>query len=436
MNRPHWLRSRSGPCRTPRGPHRRRPGGPPWPGPGGPPWRRWLEESPGSQPLPWLTSFAVLVVQQVGSQAAEANQQGVRLPLDVYARLLLAVGPLLLVLRHRRPRTAAFGTAAAALVYIGAGYPYGPVFVSVAVACFAAVVAGHRYAAWGSLGLLWAGHLIIGHVLYRWLPPAGDAPPGWGSELLVAAWVAAILAAAELARTRRQEWARRQAEEEEAERRRVDEERLRIARELHDVLAHSISVINVQAGVGLALLDSDPEQARTALTTIKGASKEALGEVRQVLDTLRAPGAAPRAPAPGLDRLPELTAQAADAGLEVTTDTEGAAVTLPPGADLAAFRIIQEALTNVVRHSRSRTARVRLHHGAGEFTIQVDDEGPAAEGGTSGGGNGLVGMRERAAALGGSAEAGPRDDGGFRVTVRFPADSGGTVTAPPAKETP
>lgn len=407
----------------------------------GPPWQRWLEQAPGSRPLPWLTSLAVLVVQQVGSQAAAAGQSGSRLPLDVYARLLLAVGPLLLLLRHRCPRTTAFGVAAAAAVYLGAGYPYGPVFVSVAVACFAALVAGHRYAAWGALALVWAGHLIVGHVLYPWLPPAGDGPPGWGGELGVAAWVVAILAAAELARTRRQEWARRRAAAEEEEQRRTDEERLRIARELHDVLAHSISVINVQAGVGLALLDSDREQARSALTTIKAASKEALGEVRQVLDTLRAPGAAPRAPAPGLGRLTELTEQAAGAGLQVTTETEGTPAPLPPGADLAAFRIIQEALTNVVRHSGSRTARVRLRYAPGELRLDVDDDGPAVEGGPTGGGNGLVGMRERAAALGGAAEAGPRG-GGFRVTARLPlaapagvTGAAGTAEAP-AKETP
>jgi signal transduction histidine kinase len=340
--------------------------------------------------------------------------------------------------RHRYPRTAVFGTAAATIIYLGAGYPYGPVFVSVAVAAFAAVVAGHRYAAVAALGLVWAGQLLTGYALREWLPPANDQPPGWQSELLVAAWIAAVLAAAELARTRRQEWARRRAEEEEAERRRVNEERLRIARELHDVLAHSISVINVQAGVGLALLDSDPAQARTALTTIKSASKEALGEVRQVLDTLRAKGDAPRTPAPGLARLPELTAQAADAGLRVTVETEGEVSPLPPGADLAAFRIVQEALTNLIRHSGSRTALVRLHHGSGELRVDIDDDGPAAESGTAAatGGNGLVGMRERAAALGGSAEAGPRDDGGFRVTARLPMTAGGNVTPPPAKESP
>jgi signal transduction histidine kinase len=135
---------------------------------------------------------------------------------------------------------------------------------------------------------------------------------------------------------------------------------------------------------------------------------------------------------PGLDRLPELTAQAGDAGLQVTTVTEGEPAPLPPGADLAAFRIVQEALTNVLRHSRARAAHIRLQYRTGEFRLVVDDDGPASDGGRTGerltgGGNGLVGMRERAAAVGGSAEAGPRPDRGFRVTARLPLSGGGSV---------
>jgi signal transduction histidine kinase len=230
--------------------------------------------------------------------------------------------------------------------------------------------------------------------------------------------VVAIVAVSELVRVRREQWARDRAERAQAARRRADEERLRIARELHDVLAHSISVINVQAGVGLALLDSDPEQARTALTTIKAASKEALGEVRQVLDTLRAPGEAPRAPAPGLDRLPELVDQAASAGLRV--EVVGEAPDLLPGTDLAAFRIVQEALTNVVRHSGSRHARVQVGQAAGALRLWIDDDGPATGEDAGGSGNGLAGMRERAAALGGTIEAGPRADGGYGVLAVLP----------------
>ncbi len=246
----------------------------------------------------------------------------------------------------------------------------------------------------------------------------------------------AIVAAAEFVRVRREQWTAQRAERERAEKRRADEERLRMARELHDVLAHSISVINVQAGVGLALLDTDPEQARTALTTIKAASKEALGEVRQVLDTLRTPGDAPRAPAPGLDRLPELVEQAAGAGLTVTVTTDGVRGAVPPGADLAAFRIVQEALTNVVRHSGSRTAEVRVGYEPDRITLRIDDEGPATGTDAGGSGNGLAGMRERAAALGGTIEAGTRPEGGFRVRAGLPLPADGTGRAAHRKETP
>ncbi len=187
-------------------------------------------------------------------------------------------------------------TCAATLVCLAAGYPYGPVFV--AVGCFSAIVTGHRKAAWWSLGGLWAGHVLVSHWLYRWLPTDGDRAAPWSQEGSVTAWVVAVVAAAELLRVRRERWAAARAEREAAKRRRADEERLRMARELHDVLAHSISVINVQAGVGLALLDSDPEQARTALTTIKGAGKEALDEIRQVLAHLRTPGDARPPPPP------------------------------------------------------------------------------------------------------------------------------------------
>lgn len=363
---------------------------------------------------------AVCVVQQVGSGFAAHNQRADTVGLDGTARALLTLGPLLLLARFRFPRTAVLGTCGVTLAYLAAGYPYGPVLLSVVVAGFTALVAGYRYATWGALGMLWLGTVLASHTVYRLLPSAGDGPGTWGADLFMLAWMVALCTAGELARVRGAERERQRRAAEEAERRRADEERLRIARELHDVLAHSISVINVQAGVGLTLLDSDPAQARTALTTIKEASKEALGEVRQVLTALRTPGDAPRTPAPGLDRLPELTEQAAGAGLRVAITTEGRPGPLPPGADLAAFRVVQEALTNVVRHSGSRTARVLVRYGAGDLKLLVDDEGPATGTGPSGGGNGLVGMRERAASLGGTVEAGQRADGGFRVRAVIP----------------
>ncbi|MEU6097018.1 sensor histidine kinase [Streptomyces sp. NPDC047079] len=368
--------------------------------------------------MPWRSTLLLTVLVVVGTHLAALGRQSDRAHLDAFAHVLLLVAAGALLGRQRYPVPVVFVTAAAATVYLGAGYPYGPVFLTVAVGCFGALVAGRRKAAWTAAGMFWGGHVLVSHWLYRWLPPPGDPAASWGQELVIATWVVAFVAVAELVRVRREQWARERAERAQAARRRADEERLRIARELHDVLAHSISVINVQAGTGLALLDSDPEQARRALTTIKAASKEALGEVRQVLDTLRTPGDAPRAPAPGLGRLSEMVEQAASAGLAVTV--EGAAPRLAPGTDLAAFRIVQEALTNVVRHSGSRQARVHIDTAAGALRLRIDDDGPATGADAGGSGNGLAGMRERAAALGGTIEAGARADGGFRVLAVLP----------------
>jgi signal transduction histidine kinase len=382
----------------------------------------------GARPT-WLPAMALGFVQLVGSSLAGRHQPH-HVGLDALGYALLLAGPALLLVRRRLPVPVAAGTAAVTLLYTALGYPYGPVFASMVVAFFSAVASGHRRAVLTVAALAFAGHTLVGAWLYRWLPPSGDHRISWTEVSGGGAWLLAVLAAAELFRVRREQISRDRRERAEAARRRADEERLRIARELHDVLAHSISVINVQAGVALALMDERPEQARTALTTIKAASKEALGEVRQVLGALRAPGEAPRSPAPGLDRLPELIEQAASAGLTADVTVEGTRARLSPGTDLAAFRIIQEALTNVVRHSGSRAARIRLSYAPGGLDILVDDDGPAVAGGDSGGGNGLVGMRERATALGGSMRTGVRPGGGFRVQAVLP------LTAPEGHDQP
>ncbi|WP_410050175.1 sensor histidine kinase [Actinomadura sp. CNU-125] len=200
-----------------------------------------------------------------------------------------------------------------------------------------------------------------------------------------------------------------------------------MARELHDVLAHNISMINVQAGVALHLIDDDPGQARTALAAIKEASKEALTEMRSVIGALRAQGeTAPRTPTAGLDRLDELLARAESAGLTVEAEITGDRGPLHAGTSLAAFRIVQEALTNVTRHAGPGpvTARVRIAYRDQEIEVRVEDDGrgvsllddrPA--------GSGIRGMRERAAALGGTFEAGPRPGGGFAVRATLPRDA-------------
>ncbi|MGH3281409.1 MAG: sensor histidine kinase [Trebonia sp.] len=238
-----------------------------------------------------------------------------------------------------------------------------------------------------------------------------------------------LLSAAELSRVRSERSAADRRGREEAALRRASEERLAIARDLHDVLAHSISVINVQASTALHLMDRQPTRAREALTAIHEVSRQALTELGAVLGALRGPerdGSAPLVPAPGLARLGELTELAGTAGFSVGLVAEGTARDLPAGVDAAAYRIVQEALTNAVRHSGGTSARVLLRYRPDGVDIEVNDDGAGPGGGPSraapgtGTGRGLAGMTERAQALGGTLDAGPRPAGGFRVLARLP----------------
>ncbi len=243
-------------------------------------------------------------------------------------------------------------------------------------------------------------------------------------------WLIAAFVLGEVSRGRREYIAQveqraldaERSREEEA-RRRAGEERLRIARELHDVLAHSISVINVQAGVAVHLLDRQPDQARAALLAINETSKEAMRELRATLGVLRQSNDVDsRAPAPGLDRLGELVETARATGLDVSVATIGAPGRLPPASDVAAYRIVQESLTNVTRHAAAAHVAVSISHGPNEVEITVEDDGTGVAGGAPlRPGNGLAGMRERAEAVGGDLDAGPRAGGGFRVHARLPA---------------
>jgi signal transduction histidine kinase len=189
---------------------------------------------------------------------------------------------------------------------------------------------------------------------------------------------------------------------------------------LHDVVSHNISVINVQANTALHLMDRQPERAREALTAIHDVSRQALAELRSVLGVLRADGqGAPLGPSPGLDRLDELASHAQTAGIAVQLVEEGAPRPVPAGVDVAAYRIVQEALTNTMRHSGGSTATVHLRYDADALTIEVADDGTAVHPARMG--NGMPGMTERARALGGTLEAGPSPGGGFRVLARLPA---------------
>jgi signal transduction histidine kinase len=204
----------------------------------------------------------------------------------------------------------------------------------------------------------------------------------------------------------------------------VAEERAQIARELHDIVAHSVSAAVVQAEAAEEVLTREPERARASLQRIQGASREALGEMRRLLGVMRgASGPDALSPPRGLADLEQLVAEASDERLRVTLDVEGVRGDIPPGIDLSVFRIVQEALTNARRHA-GRPAqvhvRVRCADDALEVEVVDDGRGPAAAGGSVGAGLGLVGMRERAAFFGGSFEAGAGESGGFRVRVRFP----------------
>jgi signal transduction histidine kinase len=360
---------------------------------------------------------AVLLVEIVGTALAAEHQD--RGALGVAGVTLLVLGALALPLRHRYPVPVLVWTFATTLAYVSAGYPKGPVFFALLIAFGQVVLTGHRRAA--------IACLVAGFVLFLWLGDwIGREPaPEWGQIAALLAWLLALLAATELIRSRRDRVREAARVEAEAQLRRVTDERVRIARDLHDAVAHNMSLINIQAGVALHLMDAEPERARDALSTIKDASKEALVELRSIVGVLRQVDEdAPRAPAPSLARLADLVANAAAAGVEVRVDVEGDIEHLPRNTDLAAFRILQESLTNVARHSGAHHAVVLVRAGDGTLRLEVLDEGTGGRGRPQlpSGGNGIPGMRERAASVGGSLDAGPRPGRGFAVRAELPLE--------------
>jgi signal transduction histidine kinase len=381
-----------------------------WRGDQGP---RWLGHA-------FLVPLAAGVIQIVGTRLAGLRQPE-RLDLDALGILLLAVGPAALLLRRRYPVAVLWFVLATTLAYLLLDYPRGPIFLALIVAFVTTVMSGHRVAAVSSL--------LVGYASFLWLPNVVgvEPPPTWAHALGLGAWLLVLLTVSEVVRGRRDRAIESARARDEEARRRASEERLRIARELHDVLAHNISLINVQAGVALHLIDERPEQARTALAAIKEASNEALSELRSVLDVLRRGyEEPPRSPTRGLTRLDDLVSKTQAAGVSVSTHVDGAPRPLPAEVDLAVFRIVQEALTNVTRHTDGARATVRIAFGDGDLTVQVDDDGRPTTKTIPAGGRGIRGMRERAAALGGELEAGLRANGGFRVVARLPLPGNGS----------
>ncbi|WP_236051211.1 sensor histidine kinase [Nonomuraea cypriaca] len=360
-----------------------------------------------------LVSLTVIVAVLGATLVAYALRGGAVNALDVVLPLLASGG---LLLRHRHPVVALLVVAASVGVYYPWAAQDGPLIVLPLVALFTAADRGHLTAAivTGAVSLLAMGLGETGGVRH-----VDDS-----AFFMITGWVMAAVAFGGVTRNRRRyllEAERRALDaehgKEEEARRRESEERLRIARELHDVLGHNISMINVQAAAALHGLKKRPEDAEAALRTIKDTSKETLRELRTTLGVLRQVDEdAPTAPPDSLARVADLVAAS---GLEVRTELSGPLDAVPTEVDLAAARIIREALTNVSRHSGTTEATLTVSNTSGNIMICVEDDGPGAtyDGGS---GFGLQGMRERATALGGTLEAAARPEGGFRVRARLP----------------
>ncbi|GGW30365.1 ATPase [Streptomyces lucensis JCM 4490] len=358
-----------------------------------------------------MTAVAVLL-------GRESRSQGWPEP-DARAYALVALAHLPVALRGRRPVAVFAAVEAAAAVYVTLGYwpvvcTFGSMLALYTVASVRPVRTALVCAA--CMSALWVYAGVVSH------------SPSMASVLGQALLYCSVLVwFGHLARRSAELTRRLREEQAERARRAVAEERGRIARELHDVVAHHMSVISVQAGLARFVFDSDPAKARGALGTIGDTSGEALEELRRMLQVLREedPEAPRRAPMPTLARLGELLGRVRAGGLPVDLAVEGAERPLPPGVELCAYRVVQEALTNVLKHAGPARARVELRYGAHELTVRVTDDGegvpPAAV--PRGGGHGLIGMRERARLYGGTIAVGPRPGRGYEVRLTLPTSA-------------
>jgi signal transduction histidine kinase len=370
------------------------------------------------------STFAVELVDPVPSVNRDPWPWG-------YALIVAACLPLLW--RTAWPCVTALATVLASTLYYPLGFPDGMVMFCAAVMLYTLVRRGYRLFGW-ALGI---GQFLLVNA-YEIVMVSAFRPEAVG----LIAWVIVLLCAGEVVRWR-QEYMRadreREAEStrtrEEELLRRASEERVRLARDVHDTVAHNISLINVQAGTALYLMETEPERAAEALATIKQTSKDTLTELRGMLGVLRAVDeAAPRAPVPGLDRVEELAEGTRGAGTDVAVEVAGAPGPLPAGTGSAAYRTVQESLTNVVRHSGASSAKVRIEYRPSLLVVEVTDDGHGTVGPPVPG-NGITGMRERAALVGGTVDAGPLRGGGFRVRARFPLNGAGPESAPHDEET-
>ncbi|WP_199431432.1 sensor histidine kinase [Qaidamihabitans albus] len=315
---------------------------------------------------------------------------------------LLLTGCGLLALRGRYPVAVAVGTFVACALYYPLVTADGPLLLTFVVSLYTVAARGH---------LVSAGALATAALLATGYGEAvGDVRNVDDVALvMLAGWLVAVVALGGARHTRH-------AYLREVEQRAATEERLHIARELHDVLGHNLSLINVQAGAALHRIQQDPGQAERALDVIKESSRQTLRELRTTLGVLRQADA----DGPGLARLDELIEQVRASGLSVRTEVAGERRPLSPDADLTAYRVVQEALTNVRRHAGASSATVHIRYGRDEVRVEVDDDGRGAPERPAGAGHGIRGLGERVGALGGELTAGRHDGGGFRVSVRLP----------------
>jgi len=334
--------------------------------------------------------------------------------LDPLGYTLLTVGGLALAARRLVPVPVLIVTGACALGYQAAGFDVPAIAFLFAV--YAAVKAGHR-----AITVVASVLMMVALVLVAFAAGPQDAGEAFAHArgALELAWLVAAGAAGEA--LRQAEFRADEAERtrEETARRRADEERLHIARELHDSLTHQISVIKVQAEVAVHLARKRGEAVPDALLAIRDAGREASRELRATLEALRDDE---RDPPRGLDHVPELVERARTSGLDTRLTIEGRRPDVPATVDRTAYRIVQESLTNVARHAAGATASVRIAYRPGALDIRVDDDGTATPDAAPVPGVGLLGMRERVAALGGRLRAEPRGEGGFTVEAELPVD--------------
>ncbi|MER6982305.1 sensor histidine kinase [Streptomyces carpinensis] len=360
---------------------------------------------------------------------AEAGTQGWP-PLDAFAWTLVALTNLPLALRGLAPVTVFLVVHLGWIVYVSLGH--WPVVNSPAAMVALYTVASTRTdRITGACAALMSGVWIYAGVISDSDAMASVVGQAIGYPLVLWRFGYVARRSAELT-------VRLRAEQAERARREVAEERVRIARELHDVVAHHMAVINVQAGLARFVFDSDARTAREALTTIGNAGGEALAELRRMLGLLRADGVdgsdgvqeggAATEPTPGLDRLEEMVERVRAGGVPVDLRVCGEPRPVPPGVQLCVYRVVQEALTNVLKHAPGAAAAVELAYRAGEIGVSVTDDGRAKERGRgvdpdrmpAPGGHGLIGMRERAKLYGGTIVVGPRREGGFGVHLTLP----------------